>query len=222
MHEGEGIFGGEDFDPPQSVRRATRLGELHVRERGRHIEGAPIAEHGHGLRQGWGGGTLALHPPGEPVRQERDGCGLDGGHRIGVGRAQELLDQQRIATGGYVHGLAHLVGGAAMERADLSDDSVSGQRVEAEAHDARLRAQLIQQLVRAAGLVRAEGRNHSDRDVRQPAGEVAEGSQRGGVAPVGVIDHEHQRPVLSGLDNEPIERMEQGRGVGDRHRLGGR
>ena len=83
------------------------------------------------------------------------------------------------------------------------------ERTRAQRRLGRRGQQLRQQLGLTRGLARADGAEHPERQLVEPAGELHEPAQRGRVGPVDVVDDEQRRPAggqVGGQPDQPVER----------------
>ena len=135
--------------------------------------------------------------------------GIDLAHRQ---LHRQLGEEERIAAGG-------LVTGPHEERLGVGQNGVpedAGDRVEAErlrAQDGRggVGAQLVEQRVRLGRMARGDGQDHRDGQLLDPLGEVDEEAHGRRIAPVGIVDAQHQRALFGEVGAQPVETVERGR-----------
>ena len=128
-----------------------------------------------------------------------------GPHALGLQRAQQLAQQQRVPRGGseacrrerrvrVAEPAPHHLGGAG-----------GAQRRRPHTYGVRVRAQLVEQLLVGVLLAGAQGRDQQHRQPVQAAREVAQEPQRRGVAPLHVVDRDHQRAVGAQVADDPVQ-----------------
>ncbi len=175
--------------PPEHRERAgERLGARR-QPREPALDAAPDLL-GAELAQPRGRGVGRLHALGEHVGEQRPQQeGVAGRHRVtGAGepghRGGQPLAHQRLR-------------------------GVLPQRTRAQRRLGRRGEQLRQQLGLTRGLARADGAEHPERQLVEPAGELHEPAQRGRVGPVDVVDDQQRRPAggqVGGQPDQPVER----------------
>jgi hypothetical protein len=194
-----------------------------------------LPEHGDGACDRAG---VLRQPPQPYEHRRRRGARADGADDVdvlrggrdalGLERAQELAQQQRVAAGGVVAGGAEQrVRGGAEPVAHEHGDGVRAQWAGADRQGRRVLRQLGDQAGVGARLGGAERGGEQDRQALQPPREVREEAQRRAVAPVQVVDGQQQRPLggdVRGEPVEPVQRRERRDALAHlgEHRAGGR
>ncbi len=118
-------------------------------------------------------------------------------HALDLQGAQQLTEQQRVAARGAVAGRDEgRLGVVAEPGPDEQRGRLGAERLGMDAHRRVVLGDLGDQalvLVRLAGTQR---RHDQHRQALEPAQQEGQGSQRSGVAPLEVVDREHQRLLL--------------------------
>ena len=137
------------------------------------------------------------------------GAARVGPHALGLQRAQQLADQQRVAAGRAVHGGREGVVGLRPERpADELADRGAGQRPGADRRGRQIGGDLADERRVGARLRAPRGDREQDRQALEPPRQVGEEAQRRAVAPVQVVDREHERPVAGEVEQQPVEAVQ--------------
>ncbi len=216
---GEDRGGGEPVDDP---RGALAVG-LDQRRQRPQVGG--VAEDGGGAddvgaERVEAGGAFG-DAGGDPLRAHR-GDLVDRGRGVpllGGELDQQLLDQERVAAGRLVAGGLDLAaGGVAEALADDRRGAGLAQRRRPHGRDLELGGEPAQQLGLDAGLVRPRRQREQDRQPVESLAEVADEAQRGAVAPVRVVDRQHQRSALDQAGEHPEEPVERALGGADLER----
>ena len=131
---------------------------------------------------------------------------------VGLQRAQQLAQQQRVArpSSGGRRARTAATTGSPSRRATMpavaSGDSGAGRSD----GRGRVQRQLGEQFVVVVLLARAQGAHDQHRQRLQPADQVGEPAQRRAVAPLHVVDGEHERPVGGEVDGQPVQPVQDG------------
>ena len=218
VHEAQRRLGAQDLRAHERPRRAGHGRLVELGERGDDGQLGALAQHAHRARHRRG-------VRGEPGEAEQDGAGdgarADGAHGVevrGVGtdalglqRAQQLAQQQRVAARGVVAGVAEgRLGGLAQLRAHERADRRRPERARAQRQRRRVVRDLGEQRGVRPGLAAAQRRGDEQRGAVEPAGEVGEEAQGGAVAPVQVVDGEQERALGGEVEREPVEAVQDG------------
>ena len=161
-----------------------------------------------------------------PDRAHDRGVGGDGLDALGLERSQELAEQQRVAAGRGVAGVAERgLGRLAEPLAHQRLGAHAAQRAGLDGPRVRVVGDLGEQRRVGARLAAAHGHRQQDRQPFEPSREVGEEAQRRPVAPVEVVDGEQQRLLgreVRGEPEEPVERGERrhAAAVGPRREVG--
>jgi hypothetical protein len=185
VHEAERRLGAQDLRAHQRARRAGHRVLAHAGQRRDDRQLGALPEHAHRARD-------LRRLAGQPREPEKDGArdrpradradGVDalGGGRdaLGLERAQELAQQQRVAAGRLVAcGAERGVGLLAQLRAHERGDRVGAERAGMERVHGRVVDDLREQRRVRAGLARAQRGRRERRDAVEPAREVGEEAQ---------------------------------------------
>ena len=199
----------------QCVRRGDDV--VHAGQRGDVGGRRAVAQH----RDGPGHLQRVTRQPGEAGDDRLgDGAGADLVHaRDAVGvrcdllvaqEADELARQQRVAARRLLargrEGRVRL----AEETGDQPACRLRAQRGGGEVDGRRVRGQLGQQ--RAGGLRGPLGRDDEHRQAIEPLAQIGQEAQRGVVAPLDVVDREHERLLGRGVGHEPVQGVQRGEG----------
>ena len=197
VHE-PSLVGAQDLGPHERLDRLRGLGLPRARQRGDGGEARLLAEH----RDRAGDGGRGRRQPGEPqqdrARRPRAARSPEieaasGGRCSPASARQQLAQQQRVAGRDVLAGGGEGAVGVAEQRGHEPERAVGGQRLGPDGDGRRVLADLAQQQlvgVRLAGADRGRDQHGQRRDA---AREVGDEAQRGGVAPLQVVDAEHER-----------------------------
>ena len=141
-------------------------------------------------------------------------------HAVGLERGQELAQEERVAARGAVAGGAERVVGLGAEPlADELADRLGAEGGGPDGDRRRLVGDLGEQRRVGARLAAAHGGRHEDRLALEAPRQVGEEAQRGAVAPVQVVDGQHERLLGGQVERHPVEPVQRG----ERHvAIGGR
>ena len=120
---------------------------------------------------------------------------LGGRDPLGDEVAEQRVQQERVAAGDGVAGMGERGVRLRQPRAHQRLGGGGSERARADRRLGR-RQQLGEQLRLRHRLARAHRAQHAERQLVEPAGELAEPAQRGRVGPVDVVGHEQQRRLL--------------------------
>jgi hypothetical protein len=212
VHEPDRLLVPQDLRPGE-VGEGGRGGDLvevgHLGDRG---QVRPLAEH----RDRTGDrGRLGRQPAQPGQHHAGDRPGAAGHHPVGVRgvrsdpvglqRPQQLAEQQRVARGRRVAGGEEQLGGFAEPAADQLGGALPGQRAGPDHRGGRVEQDLGEQVVVLVPLAGTQCGEQQQRQPVQPAGQVDDEPQRGGVAPLQVVDGQHQRPLGGEPGGQPVE-----------------
>jgi hypothetical protein len=141
-----------------------------------------------------------------PLNRARGVCG--GLDFVRGRRPQELLEQERTARARRQAGGGELRARLAQRLGHEVGDRLATQRPGPKQGNTLLRGQLACVLRGRSRLACACGDDHGHRHSLDPAREVEQETQRDLVAPVDVVDHERQWPLLGQVRSQPVEPME--------------
>ena len=202
VHEPQRQVGPQHLRPRQ--RRHGRRGDLvgMTGHRGGHRQRRAVAEHGDRPRDVPAG-------PGHPAQPHhhhaRHRTAADGAHRVGVRGvradslglegAQQLAQQQRVAGGGAEAGTDEGVVGPLEPLADHRGGALGAEGRGVHGEHVGVRGHLVHQVLVGGLLPGAVVETTSTGTPSSRSGEVAQEPQRAGVAPLHVVDRDHQRTV---------------------------
>ena len=211
-----------DEDRRQLVVEDPACGERAQRVRGRlgavagqrcdPRAGRRSAQHGDRARHGV---RLALEAADAQQHGARDRGGPQRAHRTRVGRAslrqlsqivEQRAQQEGVAAGRLVAGGRDLGHPVAREpaRHELARRGLA-QRRRPDQRRGRFGFDLEQRLAIGSRVGAPDPEDHRQRRAVDPRAQVREPAQRGVVAPVRVVDDQHQRRALGHVDGEPVE-----------------
>ena len=221
MHEGKVALDAEQA--VSGERRGRVRSELAVDTGERCRVGEPhvVAEHGDRLRER---GRLDRQARQPKADRARDGFGADLVHALRVlrlrgdalarERVEERSEEQRVAAGRLVARVRELDVDVARKRlANQRRAACSVKRLRADHDRAGIRDDLGDERLLVGLRGRARPDDEEDRHAFEPARGVAQPAERGGVAPVQVVDGEQQRLARREVSGEPEEAVQRREGV---------
>ena len=200
MDEGAPV---EDIHGVEPVERLRHDIGVQRRDRGDVVRRRAFAQHRDRARRR---DRVGAQGPQPPLHRRRDTARpelreLLRRHRVGAGHfPREHRQQERVAAGGLERGVHDCR--RAASRAAASRSSGRGRMTRGGG------AQLVQQVVRGARLVRARGRDQRHAQAVDPAGEVLEEAQRGDVGPVQVVGEQHDGHGVGEVRGQPVEAVQ--------------
>ena len=130
---------------------------------------------------------------------------------VGLERVHQLADEQRVAAGRRVAGLAEgMVGLGAEALGDEVADRLLAQRAGADVGGGGIVGDLGEQRGVGRRVAGADAGGDQHRLAFEPAHEVGEEAQARAVAPVQVVDLEQQRALGGEVEREPVEAVQGG------------
>ena len=230
VHEPGRRLGAQDLGPRERGHRARDLGLVEPGHAGHRPEVGALAEDGDGAGDG---GRLAGQPREPQQHGARHGARADRAHHVGVRRVgldrfglervQELADEQRVAAGGAMAGLAEQAVGLGAEafRHELAD-GVLAERAGPDVRGGRVVGDLGQQRGVGRRVAGADAGGDEHRLAFEAPDQVGEEPQRRAVAPLEVVDLEQQRALGGQVERQPVQAVErrEGRVAGRRSLVG--
>jgi hypothetical protein len=220
VHEVERGLGAEDVGAREGGDLLGRLGLVELRVHGHGPQLRALAEHRHRARDRPRGARQAREAQQHRARDRARadladhvdvaGIGLD---PLGLERADELAEQQRVAAGRlHAGGLEALVRLRPEPREHQLADAAAAERPRLHRHDVRAADDLGEQRRVRAGLAAAQPGGHKQGQALEPRCQVGEEAQRGTVAPVQVVHRQQQRRVRGQVHGEPVEAVQRREG----------
>ena len=218
MNEAERRLRAQDLGPDQLAGRRGRRALVAAGQRRDRPERRALPEHRRRARDGAGVGRQPREPQQHGARDRARAdrahhAGLPAPrlHALGLERAEQLAQQQRVAAGRLVAGGAERrVGAGAEALAHELIDRGEAQRPRAQRERRGVAGDLAEQRRVGRRLAGAQRGGDERGDAVEPAGEVGEEAQRRAVAPVQVVDREQQRPLGGEVEREPEEPVQRG------------
>ena len=202
VDERQVVLVGEDLAPAQRVQRGGHLVLGQPGERGDRRQPGGLTEHGNRSRRG---GDRARHPAQPQRHQGRDGPRAHRAHRVDVRhvgrdplvlqRTQQLAQQQRVARGHPVAGTDERLRALTEALPHQHPRRLRGQGCRSQHGDRGVEGDLGEQRVVGLLLAGTPGEDDQHRQSLEPLDQVGEVAERGTVAPLDVVDADHERSV---------------------------
>jgi hypothetical protein len=220
VHEADRRLGMEDLGAAERGGGLRHLLLVQLRQRGHGREIRVVAEHRHRAHDVH---RLVREPRQAQQHRSRHRPRSDVGHDVhvrrvrlhvvGRKRGEQLAEEQRVAAGDLRAGGAEaLVRVVAQPGPDHLGDRRSAQRPRPHRTGSRVVADLGDQGRIGAGVGAPKRRAHERGHVLEAAYEVGGEAERGAVAPLEVIDREHERAIRGDVRGEPIKAVKSGEG----------
>ena len=220
VHEAGRRLGAQDLGARERRHGPRDLRLVETRDPGHRGQVGALAQHGDGARDR---GGLARQPRQSQQDRARDGARTDRAHHVGVRgvgldgvgleRVQQLADEQRVAAGGLVAGLAEGAVGLRAEAAgDEPADGLLRQRARPHVRGRGVVGDLGQQRRVGRRVAGPHGGRDQHRLALQAPHQVGQEAQRRAIAPVQIVDLEQQRLLGGEVEREPVQPVQGGEG----------